>query len=190
MDNKKFGTFLASQRRAKGWTQAELAQKLNVTDKAVSKWECGLGFPDIKLLEPLAGVLGVSVLELMHGERITQPEIPAAKAEQALSDAIGTAALQRKIERKNLALICGCACAAVMLVFLVDNMTWYGFFFVCLPVAALLAGGTLLVLGLYRRRQGQAYRLALTLDLVMLLYPLLMFLLLFFAFALGGPAQG
>lgn len=57
MDNQKLGIFITELRKEKGLTQAQLAQKLNVTDKAVSKWERGVGFPDIKLLEPLADVL-------------------------------------------------------------------------------------------------------------------------------------
>ena len=65
MDNQKLGIFITELRKEKGLTQAQLAQKLNVTDKAVSKWERGVGFPDIKLLEPLADVLDISLLELM-----------------------------------------------------------------------------------------------------------------------------
>ena len=66
MDSKKFGTFIAAQRKTKGLTQKQLADRLSVTDKAVSKWERGLGFPDIKLLEPLSQALDVSILELMR----------------------------------------------------------------------------------------------------------------------------
>ena len=62
MDNQKLGIFITELRKEKGLTQAQLAQKLNVTDKAVSKWERGVGFPDIKLLEPLADVLDLSLL--------------------------------------------------------------------------------------------------------------------------------
>ena len=51
MDSQKFGAFISELRKERGWTQLELAQKLNVTDKAVSKWERGAGFPDIKLIE-------------------------------------------------------------------------------------------------------------------------------------------
>lgn len=61
MDNQKLGIFITELRKEKGLTQAQLAQKLNVTDKAVSKWERGVGFPDIKLLEPLADVLDISL---------------------------------------------------------------------------------------------------------------------------------
>lgn len=56
MDNQKLGIFITELRKEKGLTQAQLAQKLNVTDKAVSKWERGVGFPDIKLLEPFVAL--------------------------------------------------------------------------------------------------------------------------------------
>ena len=65
MEAKKFGQFIAGIRKEKKMTQAELAGKIHVTDKAISRWERGLGFPDIQTLEPLAQALGISVLELM-----------------------------------------------------------------------------------------------------------------------------
>ena len=60
MDNIRFGSFVAQLRKERGLTQKELAQRLHVTDKAVSKWETGRGFPDLKLLEPLAQTPEVS----------------------------------------------------------------------------------------------------------------------------------
>ena len=66
MDAKMFGAFLAQVRRAQGLTQAELAEQLHVTDKAVSRWERGVGLPDINTLEPLADALGLSLADLMH----------------------------------------------------------------------------------------------------------------------------
>lgn len=66
MDAKTFGAFLALVRRAQGLTQAELAEQLHVTDKAVSRWERGVGLPDINTLEPLADALGLSLADLMH----------------------------------------------------------------------------------------------------------------------------
>lgn len=61
------GITIRQLREQKQLTQAQLAQKLAVSDKTVSKWETGKGLPDISLLEPLSAALGVSVLELMHG---------------------------------------------------------------------------------------------------------------------------
>lgn len=89
MDAKVFGQFLAEVRKANNITQVELAKKLNVTDKAVSRWERGLGFPDINTLEPLADALGVSVLELMQSKRTDDTKlISAEKAEEMLIETI------------------------------------------------------------------------------------------------------
>ena len=69
MNNEKIGAFIARLRKEKGFTQKELAERLNITDKAVSKWERSLSLPDIALLTPLAQELGVSVGELLDGEK-------------------------------------------------------------------------------------------------------------------------
>ena len=61
MDAKAFGAFLAKTRKDRGLTQNALAEQLHVTDKAVSRWERGLGFPDINTLEPLADALGLTL---------------------------------------------------------------------------------------------------------------------------------
>lgn len=69
MDIVKTGAFIKKLRKEKNMTQKELAQKLHITDRAISKWKRGLNAPDIALLEPLAEALGVSVSELIQGER-------------------------------------------------------------------------------------------------------------------------
>lgn len=61
-------TLIVERRKAKGLTQKQLAEQLGVTDKAVSKWERGNGYPDISYLEPLAGALGLTVSELLKGK--------------------------------------------------------------------------------------------------------------------------
>lgn len=78
MEAKEFGRFIAGMRKEKKMTQAELAEKIHVTDKAVSRWERGLGFPDIQTIEPLAQALGISVLELMRSERQEKAKEEAA----------------------------------------------------------------------------------------------------------------
>lgn len=70
LDNIKIGNFIKLLRKKKKMTQKELADKLGITDRAVSRWERGIGCPDISLLESLADILGVSVLELLKGEYI------------------------------------------------------------------------------------------------------------------------
>lgn len=89
MDNIQFGAFIAQLRKEQGLTQKELADKLNVTDKAVSKWETGKGFPDVKLLEPLARALGVSLVELMQGRRQEADTLTVAEAGAVVSQAMG-----------------------------------------------------------------------------------------------------
>lgn len=70
IDKQKFGAFVAELRKEKGFTQKELAQRLFISDKAVSKWETAASIPDTALLIPLAELLGVSVTELLMCERI------------------------------------------------------------------------------------------------------------------------
>ena len=70
MDKYVTGSVIRRLRENKRMTQEELAEKLHVSGKAVSKWETGRGFPDVSLLEPLAEALGLSVLELLSGDTI------------------------------------------------------------------------------------------------------------------------
>lgn len=74
INKEAFAAFVAQQRKEKGWTQKDLADRLFVSDKAVSKWERGLSLPDISLLIPLADCLGVGVAELLEGKRTENPE--------------------------------------------------------------------------------------------------------------------
>lgn len=69
MNNEKMGQFISELRKAHKMTQKELAAKLNVTDKAVSKWERGLSCPDISLLSPISDILDVTTSELLNGEK-------------------------------------------------------------------------------------------------------------------------
>lgn len=105
MDAIKFGSFVARVRKDKNMTQAELASKIKVTDKAVSRWERGLGFPDINTLEPLAEALGVSVLELMKSEKIETEDIQCEDAALILKDTIQEASSQRLLNKKQYQMI-------------------------------------------------------------------------------------
>lgn len=75
MDAKTTGRFIAELRKQKGYTQKELAEKIMVTDKAISRWETGKGLPDTSLLKPLGDILGVSVGELLSGKIIEEAEM-------------------------------------------------------------------------------------------------------------------
>lgn len=74
MNYEKIGEFITVKRKSLGLTQKDLAEKLNITDRAVSRWERGLGCPDISLLEEVATILNVSVLDLLHGEELETKE--------------------------------------------------------------------------------------------------------------------
>lgn len=69
------GTVIKELREKNHFTQAELAEKLNVSDKTISKWETGKGYPDITLLEPIANVFGVSVTELISGNAVSNRNV-------------------------------------------------------------------------------------------------------------------
>ena len=73
MDAKKTGALIAALRKEKEWSQTELAERLGVTNKAVSRWETGRGYPDVELLPKLSEVLDVSISELLEGERTPVP---------------------------------------------------------------------------------------------------------------------
>ncbi len=75
MDQEKIGKFIAYKRKEKNMTQKELASKIGVTDKAVSKWERGIGCPDISYLDDLSKALDISIVELLKGKEIDDVEI-------------------------------------------------------------------------------------------------------------------
>lgn len=72
MDQEKIGRFIANCRKERNLTQEQIAEKLGVSNKTVSRWENGNGFPDVSLLQPLCGLLNISVNELLLGEKIPE----------------------------------------------------------------------------------------------------------------------
>ncbi len=84
MDQKKIGAFIAQCRKEKNLTQMQLAELLEITSQAVSKWENGRGMPDVSLLQPLCDALGISLNELFSGEHISAKEYKG-KAEENIS---------------------------------------------------------------------------------------------------------
>ena len=86
MDQQKIGSFIAENRRTKGFTQIEFAEKLGVSNKSVSRWETGKNLPDVSLFLPICDVLDISVNELIIGEHITMQE--NKKADEILVETI------------------------------------------------------------------------------------------------------
>lgn len=84
MDAKATGGLIARRRKEQNWSQGDLAERLHVTDKAISKWETGRGLPSVDLLEPLAEALGLTVSELLSGRELTPEELPKAAEAQVM----------------------------------------------------------------------------------------------------------
>lgn len=125
IDKKTFGIFLSEQRKAKGFTQRELAEKLFVSDKAVSKWERGLSMPDISLLMPLAEILDVSVTELLEGKKMDQSgEIKAEEVENIVKKALALSeeTPEKNIERRRKRLLVFGACVLITIIELTAAM--------------------------------------------------------------------
>ncbi len=94
MNQIKIGKFIADCRKQKNLTQLQLAEKLNITDKAISKWERGIAMPDTSIMLELCDILGISVNELLSGEKIIM-ENNNKNNEQLLLD------MAKELERKN-----------------------------------------------------------------------------------------
>ena len=128
MDQMKIGRFIAERRHAAGLTQAKVAEALNITDRAVSKWETGKSMPDSAIMLELCGLLGITVNELLSGEKL-EMEVYNQAAEENLLE------LQRRQEVATKLLltlewVIGFSCLATFFVlllaasFLVEAMPW------------------------------------------------------------------
>jgi len=95
MDQIKIGKFIAERRKRKGYTQRQLADILGISDKTISKWERGNGFPEVSLLLPLCEELGISVNELLTGESVPDDHY-RKKAEENMVNLVKEAQENRK----------------------------------------------------------------------------------------------
>jgi len=98
MNQEKIGNFILELRKEKNMTQQELADRIGVTDKAISKWENGRGMPDLSLMKPLCKELGITINELISGERIDKKEYQE-KLEENFLNTIDYS--NKKIKRTN-----------------------------------------------------------------------------------------
>ena len=119
MDTYKIGKFIAQNRKKLNMTQAQLAEKLGVTGKTVSRWENGNYMPDLSLLQPLAEELGITLNELLQGEYIPQEQL-APKAEETIRMTVDYS--NKKIHQKQKVV-----CIIVVLCMIVMLLTGYKF---------------------------------------------------------------
>lgn len=138
MDAEKTGLFIAKLRGELGLTQRELADRIGVTDKAVSKWERGRGFPDVAILEILSKELNVSITELMSGER-SSPETIKAQSDNTL---VETLLYVKQMSRKTI----GTLLIIIGACMLCSPLFTTGYFTPMLVMGIIVTGGGIIML--------------------------------------------
>ena len=104
MDQVRIGRFIAEMRKTQNLTQRQLAERLSISDKTISKWECGKGLPEVSLMLPLCETLHITVNDLLSGERLPDRDY-RERAEQNMVDLIKENEENKK--RVILSIICG-----------------------------------------------------------------------------------
>lgn len=109
MNQIKTGKFIAEMRKEKSLTQKQLAEMLNISDKTVSKWECGKGLPEVALMMPLCEILQITVNELLSGERLNESNY-RQKTEEIIMDLV-----KEKEESKKKIILSAAVCFVTIL---------------------------------------------------------------------------
>ena len=125
MDQIQIGKFIAEMRKSTNLTQKQLAEALSISDKTVSKWECGKGLPDVSLMLPLCNMLNITVNDLLSGEKVSQADYQK-KAQGAMMDLMKENEENRK--RMALSIITGvitiiAVCALIVIAAFIDLPT-------------------------------------------------------------------
>lgn len=120
MDIAKIGKFISELGKQKGMTQKDLASKLDVTDKAVSRWETGKGLPDSSLWQTLGSALDISVNELLSGERI-DAKIFARQADKALVETVDYTKKRAKSRMMMLGVLAVCLSLFLLVMLVLSN---------------------------------------------------------------------
>ena len=101
MNQKKIGRFITELRKEKGLTQAQLAEKFGISNRAVSKWETGKSLPDASIMIDLCNILGITVNELLNGERISMEDYQE-KAEDTMTSVVRISQKEKKAIMKDI----------------------------------------------------------------------------------------
>lgn len=129
MDQIKIGRFIAELRKEQNMTQSALAERLGITDRAVSKWENGRGLPDVSLMKPLCETLGISVTELLNGER-TKEEVTVTKTEETVYEVLSDREKQikntQRVKKKFLSFRLTVIVSAVIICLTLASMIFSG----------------------------------------------------------------
>lgn len=142
MEQVKIGKFIQEMRKEQSMTQRELAEKLNISDKTVSKWETGNGLPEVGLMLPLCELLHISVNELLSGERLDEKRY-YNKAEENIMDLLKERAEAKKkiIISIIIALLAGVAGYTLIIIsWVIDMPLWLSIFLTAIAVLIILVG--------------------------------------------------
>ena len=142
MDQIKIGRFIADERKRKEYTQRQLADKLGISDKTVSKWERGNGFPEVSLLLPLCDELGISVNELLAGERVPDNDY-REKAEENMVNLVKEAQESKKkivLSAVTAGLAIFAALPLILLAGLLEMEMWLRVLLICIGAVVTAVG--------------------------------------------------
>lgn len=181
MDTKKFGCFVADRRKELKMTQKELAEKIQVTDKAVSKWERGLGFPDIGTVEGLADALDISIEELMRSERNTGI-VSAGETDKAISNILDIADQEVRSSHRMLVVIFAMTAFVCSIVEMLFSIDWNGQSLamrVKIPYCAMVPGIVIILYSVIRKVQGQKAGVFLSIGICLIFVPVILIMGIF-----------
>ena len=125
MDQIKIGKFIAETRKEQNLTQLDLAEKLGISNKTVSKWECGNGMPDYSVMEGLCEILKINVNELLSGERLPSQEY-TKKAEENMMSLMQESTENYKRERREFIVVMVGVATLLVLILLAIMAMWGG----------------------------------------------------------------
>ncbi|MGN0522578.1 MAG: helix-turn-helix domain-containing protein [Eubacterium sp.] len=142
MDQIKIGKFIATVRKEHSLTQRRLADLLNISDKTISKWETGNGLPEVSLMMPLCEALGITVNELLSGERLSDSEYKK-KAEENIIKLIK----EKEESKKKIilsAIVCFitilAGCTLIVSAGYIESQSWVRFLLIAIALVVIISG--------------------------------------------------
>lgn len=176
LDTKKFGCFVADRRKELKMTQKELAAKIQVTDKAVSKWERGLGFSDISTIEGLANALDVSIVELMKSEKNAEI-VSVGETEKTVSNVLNIAEQEVKSRHRILTIIYAVTAFICSIVEMMFSIDWSGQSLTMtakIPYCAIVPGIVMVLYSVICKVRGQKADSFLTIGICLIFVPIIL----------------
>lgn len=152
MDQVKIGRFITEQRKQKNYTQRQLADILEISDKIVSKWECGNGFPEVSLLLPLCKELEISVNELLSGERLSEVDYKQ-KAEENMVNFIQEKEANKK--RMQLTILIGIIATISFITLILIVVMYTDVMSIPVKIILVAIACLIFIIGMYAAMQGE-----------------------------------